>query len=175
MVSHKTNHSAHRGGSRVAVVIVIVLLVVLGSLTFRYNNGNVKTSNTGVRGGAYDDIAAYENPGKDRNKRLVVSNILDEFAYGEVGSTKESAAKVVWRKRNDRWTRIDLTQTSWSCKALMDNKVPPHLFGTQEQVNGCVFYDLDDCKKYEDECTNHDILNGTFQYPEIYREHYGGY
>lgn len=122
---------------------------------------------------AYDEIFLLENPTKDPDRYVKINNAVDSFASGGVGSYSSGSSAVLWEKTAKIWKRLFLTQYAWSCKILLDNKVPPSLFSSSGPDSNCVFYKEEDCKGYEKECSKKDRTKDMFSYKDLYKDHFG--
>lgn len=118
----------------------------------------------------YDYSGLYKlvNPNHNVNIKVRVDQTVDNFTFGAVEDINGGGAVYLWKKDGNVWTELFKTQFAWSCKVLLDNKIPPI-----NNDGDCVFYGQKDCKGYEKECSKKDITKDRFNYKDLYKEHFG--
>ena len=116
------------------------------------------------------EIQKLENPNNDPNIMVTINKTYGNFSIGTITAKNGGGAAYLWIKKNNQWTRLQVTQFAWSCKKLLDNKVPVEL-----DINECIFYENEgDCIGYEKECVEQRQNNNqSFEYQELYRTKFG--
>jgi len=111
--------------------------------------------------------------------KVVISKAIEDFALGGIVSEfLGGGAAIIWKKEEGRWKSIIVTQDEFSCKELLENKVPPLLLTSSKFPEAiCFFYD---CIGYENECKEyckeyHETVGqaGNCNYQALYQEKFG--
>ncbi len=116
----------------------------------------------------YSGIDKLENPQDDANTEVKIVSTVGDITIGTVSSRIGGGSWHIWKKSSNSWVRLQSTQYAFSCKILLENKIPPTLNSLGEECN---FYE-NECVGYEKECQRQKETNKLLNYTELYKAKY---
>ncbi len=107
------------------------------------------------------------NPNSDGKTYVQVEKTAGNFTLGTMITLNgNSGYRAIWKNENGAWKGVDESQQGFSCKTLIDNKVPPELVSVCRETE-------EFCKEYQKGCSDPKKTNGEHNYHDLYQEKFG--